>query len=270
MMLLNRPQAPDGFADKVRGARKQVEAAVKFGDRPVFEERLWREHKAEFSRAQHGKCGYCESFVIGPCVGDVEHYRPKAEITELDDDPHTWGQELPGLANVTGRKPRPLCDQGYWWLAYEWSNYLLACERCNRAWKGSLFPIRNPRSLPPAEGDLEGPLLLNPFEKERPAEHLRYDDLGQVEAARNSPLGFETIRTVGLDRESLRAAREEKAKRIHALIRQLRAADSDDVKQILERIIELGDPRYHHSGMVRIIFERLTALDWSELESLNG
>lgn len=51
-----------------------------------------------------GKCAYCEEYT-NP---DVEHYRPKGRVEE--DKQHS----------------------GYYWLAYEWSNLLPACELCNR------------------------------------------------------------------------------------------------------------------------------------------
>ncbi|MDQ2687964.1 MAG: hypothetical protein M3Y28_08875, partial [Armatimonadota bacterium] len=55
--------------------------------------------------AQHGKCCYCER-VIGE-DGDVEHFRPKAAVCQGAGLP----QETPG----------------YYWLAYDWDNFLLAC-----------------------------------------------------------------------------------------------------------------------------------------------
>jgi hypothetical protein len=66
--------------------------------------------------ATHGwVCAYCQCKLPRNDRGDVEHFRPK------------WGED--------GQ------TQSYWWLAYEFSNYLLACRRCNSARKGTKFPL---------------------------------------------------------------------------------------------------------------------------------
>lgn len=56
----------------------------------------------------HGKCAYCESDYHSQAPVDIEHYRPKAEVTE--DKAHP----------------------GYWWLAANWDNLLPSCIDCNR------------------------------------------------------------------------------------------------------------------------------------------
>lgn len=62
---------------------------------------------------QGSVCAYCGMEISL----DVDHFRPKGSVDE--DQSH----------------------EGYWWLAYECSNYLLACTVCNRR-KRSRFPIR--------------------------------------------------------------------------------------------------------------------------------
>jgi len=59
-------------------------------------------------------CAYCG---IGTSGLDVEHFRPKGAIA--DDEAHG----------------------GYWWLAYECSNYFLGCTVCNRVRKKSAFAL---------------------------------------------------------------------------------------------------------------------------------
>ncbi len=130
MLLFRRPPEPPGFDQRMAPHRRRVEASVEAGERPEFEP-AWRSYKAHFARAQYGKCGYCEALALATGVGDVEHFRPKGEVSELGDDPETWGRERRGLANVEGRKTRRVSERGYWWLAYTWENWLLACERCN-------------------------------------------------------------------------------------------------------------------------------------------
>jgi uncharacterized protein (TIGR02646 family) len=58
--------------------------------------------------AMHGRvCAYCQCGLPPNDPGDVEHFRPKSE---------------------------------YWWLAYQFKNYLLSCSRCNRNCKKADFP----------------------------------------------------------------------------------------------------------------------------------
>ncbi len=62
--------------------------------------------------AMHGRaCVYCDRNLPGTDRGDVEHFRPKST---------------------------------YWWLAYRFDNYFLACSACNTAYKGNKFPILPP------------------------------------------------------------------------------------------------------------------------------
>jgi uncharacterized protein (TIGR02646 family) len=59
--------------------------------------------------AMHGRvCAYCQCYLPHNDPGDVEHFRPKSR---------------------------------YWWLAYEFVNYLLSCAACNRNRKKEKFPL---------------------------------------------------------------------------------------------------------------------------------
>jgi uncharacterized protein (TIGR02646 family) len=63
---------------------------------------------------QHRVCAYCGTVSSGL---DVDHFRPKGAVD---------GDENHG---------------GYWWLAYDFSNYLLGCTVCNQKRKRSRFPL---------------------------------------------------------------------------------------------------------------------------------
>lgn len=68
------------------------------------------------------KCAYCE--VI--CKAEIEHYRPKKGVSE--DNTHN----------------------GYYWLAYEWSNLVPSCRYCNtEGGKGNQFPVMGTRVKSP-------------------------------------------------------------------------------------------------------------------------
>lgn len=74
----------------------------------------------------HYKCAYCEISTINQS-GDIEHFRPKAEIEELKET----GNSKPG----------------YYWLAATWDNLLLSCMHCNRKNRQTLLGIENNESI---------------------------------------------------------------------------------------------------------------------------
>ena len=98
-------------------------------------EPLWKIH--------HGKCCYCERKREIKRESDIEHYRPKSEVTE------------------------EIAHPGYWWLAYEWTNYLYSCKPCNETYKRNFFPLLNgsPRAVgPDQDTSIERPVFINPID----------------------------------------------------------------------------------------------------------
>jgi uncharacterized protein (TIGR02646 family) len=112
----------------------------------------WGSLKSWLSEISTNKCWYCEAKSTRAPL-DVDHFRPKLAIT-VD------GIKLVG-------------HDGYYWLAYEWQNFRLSCQRCNRPEKdaGALhgkaneFPIQNETQrcfLPTGNWNAESPRLLDP------------------------------------------------------------------------------------------------------------
>lgn len=113
----------------------------------------WGLLKNWLARASGGKCWYCEAKSTRAPF-DVDHFRPKLGIT-VD------GVKLTG-------------HNGYYWLAYEWWNFRLSCQRCNRPEKNDAdvlhgkaneFPIQEEAlrcALPLASLSAETPRLLDP------------------------------------------------------------------------------------------------------------
>lgn len=267
MLLWTRPKPPNGYYGRARQARQQIAKLLRSGSKLEFQD-WWRSYKSNFSEAQNRKCAFCEVLET-TFVGAIEHFRPKSALEELLDDPETWGREDPHTSNVQGRQPRRVSSVAYWWLAYSWHNWLFACERCNSAWKKALFPLSagSRRWLTPWPRVREQALLLDPYGKEDPAGHLTFDSLGQVEAMPNSDQGFETIRTLGLDRESLRSKRAEKAKRVYALIERIHQSMIDEeIRASCADLVELGNDGYEHAGMVRILVRQKLDISWDFLE----
>jgi uncharacterized protein (TIGR02646 family) len=113
----------------------------------------WTRLKNWLASVSAGKCWYCEvKSTRAPC--DVDHFRPKLGIT------------VDGVLL--------LAHTGYYWLAYEWCNFRLACQRCNRPEKDDLavlhgkaneFPIRDEAqrcAVPTAPLGNEMPKILDP------------------------------------------------------------------------------------------------------------
>ncbi len=139
------------------------------------------------------KCAFCETDPSAGVTMQVEHYRPKAKVTGANTHP------------------------GYYWVAYKWSNLLLACPACNNK-KRNRFPV-NAARLPThpfdASGNLddarclvtsaeftnEQPQLINPETDPNPMQHFRFQATGLIE--HKTEAGRITIETCSLNRGRL-------------------------------------------------------------------
>jgi len=137
-----------------RTAQKAADAATAaFAARKKisFRPGVWAVLKEHLQDLFNDRCAYCEAYFRHVAFGDVEHYRPKGK--------------------VDGEETHP----GYFWLAYEPTNYLPSCQRCNQgSAKKDKFPIAGVRAFNKASPLTdERPLLLNPYVDD-PNEHLRF------------------------------------------------------------------------------------------------
>lgn len=170
------------LARRIEDAESRAEWVKILDNNPI-----WKELKWHLFFLFHGKCAYCESKVLAVAPGDVEHYRPKKKVE--DDSKH----------------------EGYYWLAYETSNLVPACENCNRtAGKLNQFPVRNgTRAYHPKDIEKEEPLLLMPIEDE-PQIHLTFitsnhgdKTTGKAKSTPDSDIGAESLETFDLNRGPL-------------------------------------------------------------------
>lgn len=276
MIHFERPPEPADFRERTRKARRAVEQAIEAGDPPEFDDGPWQAYRPVFVTAQHRKCAYCEA-TLGNHHSHLDHFAPKSEVWELSPEAADRGREIePGLPNIRGRTPAQKAGSGYWWLAYEWSNYLAVCVICNSSWKQCYFPVAvDPRCLPPAPDVPEQPLLLNPFDDRNPWRHFCFGEFGQVVEAVESKHGRATIDTCGLDRGSLRDAREKlagdafrHARKLMELLREGFDETRELFTWVLENLCELGGDERLHAGTVRGIAEQVTGLTWAQLLEL--
>ncbi len=207
------PNEPACLVNLSKPAVKALLARVTPNTVPIFKEldfpNHWGNYKHHFILPQYnGKCAYCETPTVSGSPGDVEHFRPKSYCQPLSpaknrDD---YGGQPPGRSNA-GPK-----TEGYWWLAYKWSNYLLSCNRCNSTWKRNQFPVMGVRSRRGERLSAEKALLINPF-KMNPERHFQFDAYtGQILGV--TPRGVATIDICGLDRRSLEAQRATKGAKL--------------------------------------------------------
>lgn len=174
----------------------QAKAEKRDPDKKIFKDSIWGDLKDLLKEVFKQKCGYCEAHFDHVSFGAVEHYRPKRRVDEVGAD----------------GKVRPLAGhRGYYWLAYEPSNLLPSCDRCNGpGGKMNLFPLEGSeqRVFDPNESlDRERPLLLNPY-KDQPGEHLVFDGKNGTVGALTLR-GERSIQVYRLDREARSTKRQE-------------------------------------------------------------
>jgi len=183
-------RALDGVT-KITKAEQELEKAVAFyTDTTRFrnEQKLTRETFAfavykdpdlqdQLEAIFGTKCAYCETDFGAVTPKEIEHFRPKSEITISADQ-------------------TPLVP-GYYWLAGEWNNLLVSCPDCNRGrrhkipgqpkkvklGKQTQFPLsdesKRARRGPSVASEEPVRLLLNPC-IDKPEDHLTYDVQGLV------------------------------------------------------------------------------------------
>ena len=123
-------------------------------------EKIWQDKdlKRELEKLSNQKCWYCEALSAGFDL-DVDHFRPKNQITDYD----------------TGEVE----EGSYWWLAFDVNNYRLGCNFCNRPHKdedgitrgkAAYFPLCSGSNRCDENGgvDLEKPILLDPTNRSDP------------------------------------------------------------------------------------------------------
>lgn len=139
---------------------------------------------------QSNRCCYCEKDITDG--GSLEHFRPKKGVKQK--------------AGNSIEKP------GYYWLAYEWSNWFYSCQECNNA-KDTIFPITDDKKR--AKNHLvdekcihETPILPD-LTKDDPSEIIEYKGVEVFPKKGNNQKGKTLIETVKLDRSTLLDTRAE-------------------------------------------------------------
>lgn len=204
------------YADLMAAAEYEGFAA------PEIVDSLYKYPREWLMEAFNGKCAFCESRMDAQQPGDVEHFRPKREVHNDDG-----GDAQFATSTGTSRK-----HPGYFWLAYEWSNLLLACNTCNRSAKRSFFPIENvaERASRPSAIAKEKALLINPREED-PAPFLRFEDTGMVIPI--GPRGEKCEKMLNLNRDALVDERKQTYKNVKDSYEKYMSLKETDPESVL-------------------------------------
>lgn len=190
------PHLPKSWSTSYVGRLQGLGAQATHQERAEYlrKHASWKALKNWLSKVSGGKCWYCEA-KSSRAPFDVDHFRPKLGITvdkkEVSD------------------------ESGYYWMAYEWWNFRLSCQRCNRPetdeggivrGKANEFPLQDESSRCTAPGmnlEVEVCRLLDPCVKADCA-LLAYGIDGEVKPATDQG-GWEyeradyTIRQLGFN-----------------------------------------------------------------------
>lgn len=209
----------------------------------------------ELETLYHHKCGYCETDTTAGAPMQVDHYRPKAEVTKEKE------------------------HEGYYWIAYEWSNLLLSCSRCNNK-KRNQFPITgirvtsptlNPDGMPDDDSRLatsplfqnEKPLLLHP-EIDKVEDFFIFLPDGRLAPIGDNPRALETISICQLNRSELVLKRlsvlNKLFNRIQKELKELEAKvingeqAQHSIKRVFEELVLLQSPENEYSRFGYFMF----------------
>ncbi|MHC1754578.1 MAG: hypothetical protein AB9861_03955 [Methanosarcina sp.] len=195
----------------------------------IYGNKIWKE---QLLKDQFDKCCFCESKVAHIDAGDVEHYRPKGESKQTDSDP--------------ANKP------GYYWLAYDWDNLLIACQRCNRRKKKSLFPLLNPDERASSTNKniaVERPVFINPC-IEDPKNFIKFN-LEYPVGIDDNGRGEKTLDELNLvNDETLNEIRRNHLEIVNAFI--------DSIKINIESLESLNDETLNDASRLQSIKGRLS------------
>jgi uncharacterized protein (TIGR02646 family) len=284
-------KALDGVT-KVTKAAQELEKAIAFFTDPnrfsnerklttdTFTFAVYKdpEIQEELAKIFGTKCAYCETDFGAVTPKDIEHFRPKSEISAGD----------------TTLVP------GYFWLAGEWDNLLVSCPDCNRGRKHEVpgqpkkvtlgketqFPLsaeqHRARNRAPLANEEAVRLIINPC-TDQPEAHLTFDDMGLIHSRSDgnggvSQMGTMSIAVYALQRKPLVENRLKELNRFRGLFDNLNflvrnhntlktlnapAADLNDnaaqIVKVKNAMVEMLGPKAPYLAMLREWIRRAKA-----------
>lgn len=205
--------------------------------KPIIITDLYKKMAKSYLKIFKDKCAFCESKIGAVANAHIEHYRPKALIIDI-------GTRKP--VELSPGKQHP----GYFWLAYDPDNLLLACPKCNSNFKRNFFPLAEGTHTGPCNSIAdEKPLLIHPV-REDPEEYIAFNfDQGLLVG--KDLRGKTTIEVLSLNRDEVRTKRIKEVqfaklsygKVIDNLITSCEKGEPSEYKDIVARTLA-GDEEY--------------------------
>jgi uncharacterized protein (TIGR02646 family) len=217
VIRIKRPaQVPPSLnSDAVRTSLDTIRAIADKG-KPASNQfaRHWGKEDVRHAlwQMQLGKCAYCERKREEKRESDIEHFRPRAEVSKAPQ------------------------HKGYWWLAYSWTNLFFSCRSCNQDYKRNWFPVLDEAMRAGNEkADLnqEKAYLIDPCEDEPETFLGCRREMGNLPFVRIIALpeddwdharARETIKVLGLDRRQLQEGRGSLLDLLDGLVRAIKHA----------------------------------------------
>lgn len=250
--------------EELKEAARVIRPLIAAGRKPIYEgkntdyrfdEKLWKELRIHLVIIFHNRCAYCQRNLGNDVrVCEVEHYRPKGKVDEDAQHP------------------------GYWWLAYEPTNYLPACKECNGLVKGNRFPLLDERQrVRNISTDLENdalsvdlyqdltqeqPVLLNPYQDD-PDDYLSFLTVSKASEI-NSPglaipreesktRGAKIIEFLRLNENAmLLTARQRAQENVSNSIRQAFGTKNREALQQILRDIQEGRQEFYTAAKAEV------------------
>lgn len=167
---VNDPDVKD-WVKKANRRIKALSSKVTHAERARYlaSANIWSEFKPILIKYYGEKCWYSECSLEGS-FADVDHFRPKNKSTD--------------------EKGNIILPDGYWWLAYDYLNYRLSCEKSNRSYgdggKKDMFPLKM-ETVPATQGNKDDiPILLDPC-IQGDVELIDCNEAGEIEALSSDP-----------------------------------------------------------------------------------
>ena len=163
-----------------------------------------------------------------------------------------------------------LGHKGYWWLAYEWENLLIACKNCNESYKKTHFPLEDESKRAYNRNDSiqeEQPLLINPLE-ENPSQFIEFDlpvtdKPIMIKAIGRCRRGEKTIQLTGINSKEVMEERAAYFSNLNAcrLALDLIKKNGNDIsKKTKEWVREVSSKEAPFSGFKTFYFKKMRIL----------
>lgn len=200
----------DELLQKMRNAGEDKETRNRIIEK---NQRMWKDLKKGLKKLSYGKCWYSEAREIYSHY-HVDHFRPKIMSVDIYQKEENKNRD------------------GYWWLAFQWTNYRLSGGVGNTK-KGNHFAVKQNWATC-SDDDIDDEIIyfLDPTQR-NDYKKLRINENGQIVPSNQNEEAWDYIRAkytvdyLDLNFESLEEARKIKWKRVKILIDKIDIAEAE-------------------------------------------